>query len=180
MIFHRRFSFHDRNLGCFRRHMIYVIQASWSWVTRPGRQDPTFGTGRCATASGEQTTGVANTSGPVDQMHAHSRHGTPLSLCRRSQSCSCILHTINEIFTRSTWNRSLVGIIPAPSIFKAAGALRGFTVSSRCILPSAAANLFAPATPIYQTHLAIYHLQANPVNQVAGFSLHSTTALLIE
>lgn len=153
---------------------------SWSWVTRPGRQDQTFGTGRCATASGEQTTDVANTSGPVDLMHAHSRHGTPLRLCCRSQSCSCILHTIDEIFTRSTWNRSLVGIIPALSIFKTAGALRGFSMSSRGILPKAPAKLFAPATSIYQTHLAIYHLQANPVSQAAGFSHQSTTALLIE
>lgn len=121
----RQFSFHDVNLGCSRRHNIcntsFLVSdlPSWSRVTRPGRQDHTFGTGRCATASREQTTDVANTSGPVDQMRAHRRHGTPLSLCCRSQSCSCIQS--DEIFTRSTCNKELVGIIPAPSISRRPG-----------------------------------------------------------
>lgn len=81
-------------------------------------------------------------------------------------------HTLNL-------EQALVSITPAPPIFKAAGALRGFTVSSRCILPNSPANLFSPSHT-YLPDLSCYHLQANPVIQVAGFSRHSIITLLIE
>lgn len=158
MISNPRFSLHDENFGCSRRHVIcntsFLVNdlPSWSWVTRPGRQDLTFGTGRCATASREQTPDVANTSG-LSIICAHTGEMAHLSAC--AVDLNRVPAYIGRDFHTLNLEQELVGIIPAPSMFKAAGALRSFTISSRCILPNAPANLLASATPIYQTHLAI-------------------------
>lgn len=124
VISNRRFSLHDVNFGCSRRHVIcntsFLVSdlPSWSWVTRPGRQDQTFGTGRCATASREQTPDVANTSG-LSIICAHTGEMAHLSACAVDHNRVPAynrrdLHTLNL-------EHELVGIIPAPSVSRRPG-----------------------------------------------------------